>query len=821
MKSSASSKGSIQSGEIEDAIKVASMLFALTKTGQGSESNDETDLALQYDATPSIDFFEYERLIREIREDFIAGTAFRGFEFLCDLLETVTKYSEGDFVSEKRDYSYIWRRAIEDHSQDTAPSIRNSIVTAVRDSAIQLASKNRSMLIDVIKSLEKREWSIFLRISLNTLRECAPKRFPTVSSHLTSRRWMYAVELHHEYWMLLHDRFKYLTDRQRESVINTINAGPDKLDESNGLSIDDAVQLLECQQARVLSAIQNELSGKLLKWFKSLIAKGRLAENPEFLMYTTSKWGFSSPITQSNLLEMLDKDLIEYLITEKFEQSWDSRLGLARTFEDLVHSEPTRFVKLAKNIKKLKPTYVCAFLSAYRGSARDGNSFQWEPILQLAAWAVRQIQSGSAQVDNLADLDSGWDSTRSTIAHLLEEGLNNSKLEIPFKLRSLVWSILELLVDDQNPSVEDESKYGGANMDPTTLSMNTVRGQAIRSVMKYAIWTHRNLEQSGESQDINGFSRMPEVKEVLEKHLDTSLDPSFAVRSIYGELFSWLQFIDNEWCKVNVHRIFPPDDNDFLYWEAAWDSYIAYCQPSKGVFEILKDEYARAIRRISIASPDRKHPMSMNNFAQHLMVLYIWGQIELDDALLIQFFKIQSVEQHASALSFLGRSLYEIRDNAVHAHKEVIPNEMVLRARVLWEGRLQTAQEHQNQFDIGKELEEFGWWFVAPDFDDKWSLDQLIAVLKMTGFVQSSHLVVQRLARTVSTEPKLSLEALQLMLRGDKVGWQVNMWKKSIDAVLRAARKCPDTGVRGAATELVHELGTRGFREFRSILADD
>jgi hypothetical protein len=45
------------------------------------------------------------------------------------------------------------------------------------------------------------------------------------------------------------------------------------------------------------------------------------------------------------------------------------------------------------------------------------------------------------------------------------------------------------------------------------------------------------------------LKELPEVKEVLDKHLDKDHEPSLAIRSVYGRWLPWLVLLDSSWVK--------------------------------------------------------------------------------------------------------------------------------------------------------------------------------------------------------------------------------------------------------------------------------
>ena len=75
--------------------------------------------------------------------------------------------------------------------------------------------------------------------------------------------------------------------------------------------------------------------------------------------------------------------------------------------------------------------------------------------------------------------------------------------------------------------------------------MNTVRCCALEASLKYGLWVMKNLEQTQncDTRLRRGFDEIPELREVLEEHLDTSRDPSRAARSVYGQWFALARLV--------------------------------------------------------------------------------------------------------------------------------------------------------------------------------------------------------------------------------------------------------------------------------------
>ena len=122
----------------------------------------------------------------------------------------------------------------------------------------------------------------------------------------------------------------------------------------------------------------------------------------------------------------------------------------------------------------------------------------------------------------------------------------------------------------------------------------------MNAVIEYALWVYRCIEKQleGKEKIKVDFNLMPEVKTVLEWHLDPNNDPSIAVRSIYGRFFPWLLLIDRQWTIDSLDKIFPPGQFEDRLYIAAWNTLMLYGPVYNDPFNILKDRYREAIAHL-------------------------------------------------------------------------------------------------------------------------------------------------------------------------------------------------------------------------------
>lgn len=813
-------------GQVEAALDLAYTLLAVLPDPQAAERTQEHETyPVSTEPSARFDTWEYDQILKKYVPDLVTAAGMYALTLLCDLLEDAVRLSErhkGDEGPE--DQSYIWRPAIEDHSQNLRDGLKGLLVSAVRDAAEDLMETEGKAVLEII---ERRPFKIFQRIGLH-LRRKWPEVDPEGTASLVADPNVFDdMHLHHEVFHLLREQFNSLLPKAQQAYLALVARRVDAekwLDfrgQETGRrpSREEGERYVRYWQYKKLWPIQAFLDQEWRQRFDVLKQEIGEPDHPDFHFYMSPVWtGPSSPRTVEDLRSMSIEELISFLKT--WQPSGDpmspSPEGLGRELTALVTPEPKRFATEAGQFQGLDPTYVRALISGLREAAKQKNTFPWPPVLDLFRWVIDQPREIPGRRGEYGDLDPHWGWTRQAIADLLSAGFESSVSEIPFDLCDTSWKVLRRLTGDPNPTPEYEARYGGSNMDPATLSINTTRGEAMHAVVRYALWVRRHIEEATNGKDriARGFDEMPEVREILDHHLDPGHDPALAIRAVYGQWFPWLVFLDPHWATQSVTRIFPTEATLRELRDAAWETYITFCAPYDNAFDLLREEYGRAIERIGTASGERQSLADPDRrLAEHLMTLYWRGKLSLDepDGLLMRFYAKASDSLCSHALAFVGRSL--------HSTEEEVAPQILDGLKVLWERRLNAARSATPPTSHIAELAAFGWWFVSAKFDDAWAIVQLEEALKLAVRVEPDHLVVERLATLAAAMPAHAVECLSLIIEGDKEGWHIHGWREHTRTILSSALQSTDNTARQAAVDLVHRLGARGHLGFRNLLS--
>jgi hypothetical protein len=736
----------------------------------------------------------YGELIRTVREPLVGASGLDALRTFCSLLEAgVAASRASDDEEEVEDYSFVWRPGI-DGSRNTYDDVRNSLIETVRDSALDLSAASDEAVRQVVDILTQHRFTVFGRIALFVLRERPV--LPIIEAMLTNRGNFDALGFRREYALLLRDVFLLLSAGARAQLLAWLTETPNTdLDESDRRRL----------QLERLAPLAGKLPAKEQALLDQLEQELGKPEPPDVISPQVTVWtGPRSPKNAEELAAMPDDELIRFL------KEWkptghvmaDSPEGLGRMLQSAASRDPERFATVATRCQDLSPTYVRSAIQGFQEAVRQGRPFPWEPVLKLCAWALQQPYDYSKEHGaHPFEEDPGWSWTRRAIATLLDAGFEAKDTAIPIALKDSAWTLLSELTHDDNPSAAYEAEYGGSNMDPATLSLNTTRGQAFHGVVRYALW----LQRHSEDPDKFSFSDAPEVKAVLDTHLDVNRDPSLAIRSVYGQWFPWLVLLDRDWAAGNAAKIFSNEDAAIDYWHAAWDTYVKFNQPYNNIAEVLSVQYAAAVLKLDAVPQERQGGgEAARELAQHVVVLYGRGRLERS-SLLQDFYGHAPDWLRAAAISHIGWSLGQGGE---------IPTDVIERFQRLWEQRRANGEAAPGK--AKEELEAFGSWAYSKLFPAAWFLAELERVLRAVRDIDRDHTVMERLAELAKDWPHETVRVAHLMVEFD-AGWGPSGWEGELEQVLSAALASANPEARKEALSLIDLLGRKGFLSFREL----
>jgi len=476
--------------------------------------------------------------------------------------------------------------------------------------------------------------------------------------------------------------------------------------------------------------------------------------------------------------------------------------------EAVVAKNPNRFANSLTSFRNEDPTYARSIVRGFEQAAKAESKIEWESIVDFLYWIAEQPRNKVFESTSKLDRDPHWGWARKAVVDLLSIGFDRNLIDI--ELRERVWEIVAIIAEDPDPETEDSAR---STMEPMTWSINTTRGEALHAVVRYSLWVYREANLEASAQREAGrfeFNVIPEVRECLERHLDPDVDPSPAIRAVFGHWFPWLQLLDGDWTAEKVESIFP--SNCRALQKAAWHAYLA--GPAfDAPFCTLREQYKIAVNGLNQDYKAQEDWLRRTgeNLGRHLMVmvgrgLVVWND---GDGLLPRFFDNASTSNASHAIAYVGRAL-ERKSSSISATE-------LKRFRQLWESLASHVLDSPSERH--PMLKPFGWWFASGRFDLDWSFEQIGRVIEGAEGIDPDFLVMERIAELAVERPAQSLVVFKALVKQEKRGRSIMGRNDFARSVLRAGLDEAET--KAEAESLIHELGSRGNFQFRDLLRPD
>lgn len=728
------------------------------------------------------------------------------FRCLCDVFDQALELERTD---SQEDYSWIWRNTLIDNEQTKySTGIKEHLLVCIRDTSLELIRQEESGFDAIQKVFSGYKWTIFKRLSI-----FLSVNFPKLDISLTERL-IKETELYednrtkNEYSLLLKSAFGFVKEDCRQVIFDWINTGFDRnefeahITELTGTppSEREVSSASKNWQKNRLYLIKDYLDAEWQDKYNALVNDEGEPEHPEYSSYTTSWVGPTSPKTTSELSSLTVEELVQFLKEWKPSGgSFDATPeGLGRSLSSVLDTNINNYKHSIESFIGLPPTYIRAIFQALRDNAEQLDHESWRQIFSLIEY-THQFE-GEVQTHNEIDEfdeDKNWVTCQKTIASLLNSGLKKGAGQIPMQLRSRVWSALEVLTNNADPTPPDEERLGGDNMSPTDLAINTVRGEAMHALIEYGLWVAR-------SKDIKqlSFQDIPEMREVLDKHLIPEYEPSQAIRSVYGQYFPWLVLLDSDWALDAKSRVFSDDENGLG--NAAWEAYLLFCQPYDDTFKIISDVYMRQTKQLAEVENNGDRDRAIENFAAHLMTFYWRSKIELNDDLIQSFYQNAPSHLRNYAVEFIGRSLKNTSG--------VLDENIEQRLINFYEWRQAEAKRAGDY----EELQGFCWWIYAEILDKKWALEKFHDLLKSEKQIDDLDFAIRNLDQYLETDPVKVLECLNILV--DKIDNKrpYFTWKEEAKKILE--KTITERALEEQSANLIHKFGSKGYMDFRQLL---
>ncbi len=785
-------------GKEKEALRLADELFNLRVDKPKLISDDPNELLFYHpDAKPYFDEWQFGEIVNKKTKEL---TEVRPVELLAiyaqklnDAIELEKRENKADNFYE---YSHIWRPNLlkpRNRTEDAKNILLDGIIKLIEQ------YKNDTVrLKEFSVVLRNHSYAFFRRVEM-FLYKYKPDDFtPEAENILRKKEVIIAYNLRREYLPLLEIMYEKLSSPAKEDILKAIEEGPDFKKHED--YTDEQFERIKADwKALYLAPIKNKIPKKQTEEYLKIIKKYGESVDDDGEIVTWD--GGKSPISSEELSKLSAEEILQYFADYKMPDdpfARHSSSGLGMIFAGLVTENPEKYVQILKLFfdKKIRPIYFYHLIHGLKESIRKDKCFSWDPVIELCHRVVVKNEYNSKPENND---EQDWNSVRLSIADFLGEALGKDKCDIPIILKEGIWDIISNLSEDPDPTPEYESKDSEGGLDPMTMAINTVRGEALHAVVNYGLWIARNLT------DKSIQIKMPkEMEELLDKHL--TQDPSLAIRSVYGWRLPNLFYLNGPWLEKNKEKIFTKNFPNYLL--AAWEGYLAN-NIIKEIFTILKKEYYDFIPYLGTLEKKGYRAADIDQrFPQHVAVVYA-NEPEHED-FVDYFFEKAPVKARAEAINFTGRVILR--------QLEAFPDREEVKKRLgrLWDKRISLSEE-QSETD---ELKEFGWWFKVSPFSKEETLQRTIKTLKLIkGMIDVPYEIAEDLKKYAEEFPVESISVLDLIVRAERENYQHLYKKEEYREVIKIVKATGNETANKIVKDLINYLGSIGLiDDFRDLL---
>jgi predicted DNA-binding transcriptional regulator AlpA len=807
-------------GGSSEALQLAQALLALNPGIPAPHGRQPGDSYYIWpDPRPRFEMWEYTEILRTQIPLLAEHVGLPVFQLLLDTLGKAISLERPD-VRPPDDYSYIWRRAIEDHRDNLPGQVKAELVDAVRDVGNQLITADVTLATPILDLLVAFPWHVGSRIMLHLTRLHASTVPARVTGALTDPALFEAMGVRHEYVLLAREQFGHLAAVDRWRVFQMIAEGPneDNIREfyrRNQFDVPEA-EFVRGSVARWkrdrLAPIQAFLTTRWQREYASLVSEFGPAIHDDFMIGATIFSGPISPINDDELKRMTPSELAAY--ARDWEPASDIRGpspdGLGRSISSLVAKRPQVFATDALAFANISSTYVAALMTGWHNALKGSRYFEWSGPLDLAQ---QMLESYSAPTEQTAsELPGALDSeshrwTKSELLRLVAQGMDDGPGRIPSEFGDQVWRIIAELAEDPEPTPSDEAEHLQSH-GPATLAINTVRPLAVDAAIRFILWEAKNRAVGGDAfaNHPHWLKDIPEVASLLVRHLDPDTDTSLAVRAAYGRQLPWLIAEDEEWVRQHLDQILPTEPGADALRSATWDAYLTYCAVYSRQFEVLRSHYVSAVRKLDPLNDAEATSQNVEtSLVTHILTEHIRGNVALGgaDQLLETLYNRASVRLRAYGISMTGRSLGSGGE---------MPAEVAAAFRRFASWRIDAVRRSSDQ-EAKAELAPWSWWFASGSLDPDWSLGRLIEVLRLGVELEHAYQVIERLATLAPDRPGPCIEALGLLVESTEEPWAFMAAKEQMSAILSTGLSADDPSIREEAERVRDLLAARGERD--------
>lgn len=600
----------------------------------------------------------------------------------------VIKQMKSILKEEESSFNIATIPTIEDSSQIMFPEKYEwQLVSLLRETLEQAIPPSQA---DLLSEMLQSQFSIFKRIGIHTINY----HYQAFANLFWS--WkdnpLEEFRLKHEIYELLKSNKQYFSEEEFNKLIEWIEAiklKPSKTTPEDTESLKKREAYVKLEWLSAVADTENKQIRELhQKYFQ--IYPGEI-EHPGYIVWSSgvqvSKVGDVQPFSEE-ILSLSNQKIAEYIMNyrepekKRFELNGNLRYSLSRT----VRENPQKFVKDMKPFLALKYEYQEAFLSGLLEAWKNDEKFSWK---ELFDYMLALISRADFWVQGKKPENTYKKWVISRIADLIYSGTNNDKHAFDSKHFPECERVLLILGEETKSELDDTTE------DVLTATLNSSLGRVYSAMVSYSLRVARLLKKATEQKWVDN------IKMHFEKTLETERSIEFDVT--LGTFLPQLSFLDENWVRENINRIFPKENEKS--WANGFSSYLFHSSHfSKELYCLLREN-----QHYKLAMKTKfKKSVASAKVSQHIFIAYLHEVEPLSDGSLLSDL---IMNENTNYLLDLVRFAWRLRDK--------INEKTKTRIKPLWGKIVAFVASSDDESKYREILANLSYWLSLVDEIDE------------------------------------------------------------------------------------------------------
>jgi hypothetical protein len=692
----------------------------------------------------------------------------------------------------------------------------DALLSAVRRSAETLVKDSPSEMHRIVGILSRQTSKVFIRIALHVLAENPGAAPELADAYLLDPERIEASWADDEYASLALAWFSSLSPDKQNRILAVIDAIPDKHRAAWRARFEEQTKAPPtAENERIFNAAS--LRDAVWKWRSVLPPERQEAINKiadelgdpdawKHLMFPEE----ISPLTGADFSSRPIPEIAAFL------KSWHPEPGpqrqtvtaLAQELRNAVANDLENYAARADQFIGVKPIYIRRVLEGLQNATNNAKGFDWDKVLRLIEHVVGQLHQTIDPATVAEGDDKDWIWACKAASETLAAGLRRGAAGIAFThtaaVQRLAISIIKTV--PKHPEFEDfEERFV---KEPFFAAQATLRGLAVELCILLMFWLSKDASSAIGATPREALSNLPEIRNALEAELDDRTPSARVPYAIMGAHLHLLCFFGEDWLRPKMAILFPADESSLR--RSAWLSHLGFGRgPIMNLVSDLHQCYAEEIAWSATADGETERDFRQDSLCQHLIILHLWGDLPND--LLEQFWREAPTRMKRYAMWYLGTQL--------NLPRASLPDEMRARGFSYWERRLAAAIAASDPAPFRPELGAIAQWYVRPQIDDLWLLEQLAKMMQAGFAPKDAFSVVDRLCKMSANHPDQALSVLAALLRHPRVDRSAYVTQRdAIREILSAGMSSGRPESRAIGEELIGFLSTIGETSYIDLV---